>query len=246
MEIVEFILKGNGSDISVDLREPIAIPPDARLGLKNFVTYNNVPNVTRGYNNQLKIKVPGGEYETFGLETGAYELSAIGTQLYEWIQQKHPELKDVEENFKLIPNEATSKCEFLFKVDYGIDFNVEHSLNDLLGFGKTKFHGSGRYIGEKIVNITNVIQFIFCCNIIETNYINAMHVPFIFNSNIDVPPGYRLIRELSKITYKKLNTSQISNIRVWIVDQDGRPVNLRHDTLIITLSLRYDRNYRID
>ena len=62
-------------------------------------------------------------------------------------------------------------------------------------------------------------------------------MPFFYNCGIDVPAGFRLSRELTDISYKKLTTSQLSNIRVWIVDQNGVPVNLRQDDFVVTLSL---------
>ena len=46
----EIILNGTGSDIAVDFYEPIIIPTDiydAKIGLKNFITYNNIPNVEK-------------------------------------------------------------------------------------------------------------------------------------------------------------------------------------------------------
>ena len=65
----EFILRGKGSDISIDFLEPIVIPIEthsAKLGIKNFATYNNIPNIEEKRNNQLKIKVPGvSDYKTF-------------------------------------------------------------------------------------------------------------------------------------------------------------------------------------
>ena len=63
-------------------------------------------------------------------------------------------------------------------------------------------------------------------------------MPFLYNCGLDVAAGYRLSRELIGITYKTLTTSRISHIRVWIVDQDGAPVNLRQDELSVTLSLK--------
>ena len=242
----EFILRGKGSNVSCDFNEPLIIPTDvyeARLGLKNFTTYNNIPNVEINVNNQVKIKVPAGKkYQIFALETGAYELSIIYNQLREWIELKYPKLKNAEENFKLLGNEATSKAKFLFKDGYGIDFDVDHSICGLLGFTKRdKFEGSGRYIASNIVNITTVSQLIFNCNITDSNYINGQEMPFLYNCGINVPAGYRLSRELVDISYKKLTTTQISHIRVWIVDQDGAPVNLRKDDFVVTLSLHLKR-----
>ena len=151
---------------------------------------------------------------------------------------KYPKLKNVEENIKLLGNDATSKAEFIFKDDYGIDFDVDHSMYKLLGFKKSdKYEGPGRYVASDIVNISNVSQLIFNCNITDSNYINGQEMPFLYNCGINVPAGYRLSRELTQISYKKLTTSQISHIRVWIVDQNGYPVNLRKDDFIVTLSL---------
>ena len=60
-------------------------------------------------------------------------------------------------------------------------------------------------------------------------------------TGINVPSGYRLTRELTDIAYKSLNTSQISHIRIWIVDEYGTPINLREDDLTVTLSLKFTR-----
>ncbi len=44
------------------------------------------------------------------------------------LHQKTSVAGDVGNKFKLISNEATSKAEFLFKDDYGVDFDVESSI----------------------------------------------------------------------------------------------------------------------
>ena len=243
MDDLEFIIRGKGSDISNDFYEPINIPIDeydAKLGLKSFSTYNNIPNVVEGKNNKLMIKVPGHEYKVFALDTGAYELKTIAQQLMEWIKVNFP--IEVEEDFSLVPNYATSKADFVIKGDYGVDFEVDASCHELLGFDKTdKFVGTGLYSGRRIVNITNVTQLIFNCNLTTSNYINGREMPFLYNCGINVPSGYRLTRELTDIAYKSLNTSQISHIRIWIVDEYGTPINLREDDLTVTLSLKFTR-----
>ena len=242
---IELILNGIGSDISNDFYEPIVIPTEeyeAKLGLKSFSTYNNIPNVEEKRNNSLKIKVPGHEYKVFSLDTGAYELSMISMQIIEWIKLEYPELEKVEENFKLTGNEATSKAEFIFKGDYGVDFNVQSSMHELLGFDKDlKIQGTGKYVAKRIINIVTVTQLVFNCSLTESNFVNGRESPFLYNCSVNVPVGYRLFRELSDISYKSLTTSQISHIRLWIVDQDGTPVNLRKDKFTVTLSLRLNR-----
>lgn len=241
--LIEIILRGKGSSISSDFAEPLIIPVkdyQAQIGLKSFATYNNIPNVAAEKNNQIKIKVPGDNiWYTFKLETGAYELQVIAEQMVEWIKIKFPKLEDVEDKFQLLGNKATSKAEFCFYDDYGVDFGVASSMYKLLGFGsKDKFEGTGKYVAKEIVNITDVTQLIFNCNITTGNYKNGKLMPFLYNCGVDVPSGYRLGRELTKISYKNLNTTQISHICIWIVDERGVPVNLREEDLIVTLSLR--------
>ena len=243
---IEIIVKGQGSDISCDFYEPIDIPIeeyDAKIGVKNFSTFNNIPNIVAEKNNKLKIRIPESmTWEVFSLPTGAYELSVIAEHIVEWIEIKYPDLPDVEGKFKLIGNDATSKAEFIFKDNYGVDFDVDSSMCELLGFSRNvKCEGKGIHSGDNIVDITTVSQLVFNCNITSSNYINGKEMPFLYNCTVDVPAGYRLTRELTDISYKRLTTSQISHIRVWIVDQDGSPVNLRKDELTITLSLKYTR-----
>ena len=158
----------------------------------------------------------------------------------EWVGVTYPKLKNVGENFKLVANYATSKADFVIKEDgYGVDFDVDASAHDLLGFDRTdKMEDSGCYPGKRIVNITNVTQLIFNCNITRSNYINGQEMPFLYSCGVNVPVGYRLTRELTDISYKRLNTSQISHIRIWVVDEHGQPVNLRNDDLTVTLSLK--------
>ena len=246
MDDVEIIVRGKGSEMSTDFYEPINIPTgvyEAKLGIKSFATYNNIPNVVAGKNNKLKVKCPGDkDFKVFKMDTGAYELKVIAQQLLEWIKVTHPTLEKVEENFKLIPNYATSKADWFFKGDYGVDFDVDANCYELLGFDKTdKLQGTWLYPGKRIVNITNVTQLIFNCNLTTSNYINGKEMPFLYSCGINVPSGYRLVRELTDIAYKSLNTTQITHIRIWIVDEHGTPVNLRNDDLTVTLSLKFKR-----
>ena len=55
--LIEIILKGKGSKISSDFAEPIIIPSEqfiAQIGVKIFTTFNNIPNIVKGKNNQVK------------------------------------------------------------------------------------------------------------------------------------------------------------------------------------------------
>ena len=68
---------------------------------------------------------------------------------------------------------------------------------------------------------------------------NGKEMPFLYSCGINTPAGYKLYMELTNISYKSLTTSQISHIRVWILDENASPVNLRDDELTVTLSLKF-------
>ena len=277
----EFILRGRGSDISTKFSEPIIIPTnlyEGKIGLKGFVCYHSIPNVSQDVNNKILIKVPttattttsnrdagddddnddvgdyceeqvenlndtegssddGGEdgsgdgYFIVSLDTGAYEITTINRFIHEAISQKYPKLKGVAEDFKLLGNGATLKAEFLIKkAGYGVKFDVQNSICSLLGFNRNDvFEKRGRFVAENIVDICPVTQLIFNTNLSECNYINSHESPFIYSASLDVPPS------------PHLTTNQISFIRVWLTDQLGRPIDLRNDELLVTLSLKLER-----
>ena len=83
-----------------------------------------------------------------------------------------------------------------------------------------------------------ILQLKVGSNFFETPCINGQEMPFLYNCSVDVPAGYRMSRELTSIAYKNLNTTRISHICIWVVDEHGTLVNFRDDDLTVTLSLR--------
>ena len=241
MRTIEFVLKGSGSDISLILPKSINIPDghEASIGLKNYSTYNNIPNVQKDVNDSIRVRTPSdATWKTFQLETGAWELTSIAESLYSWIEHQWPHLRNVRTDFQLSGQQATSKCFFLFKNDYAVDFNIENSMCNLLGFKRTDtFSGRGMHKAGRIANIARVTQLLFNCNIVETSWFNDSHIPLLYNCVIDVPSGYRMYRDVQSISYKRLNTPAIQVIHLWIEDQDRRVVDNRDELLVVTLSL---------
>ena len=241
-EIIQFIVSGSGSDIETVLPAPLKIPDEAivsEIGLRSFSMYNAIPNVTLT-NRNLLFKVPSSKnWVKVAYPVGAYELKAVADYLYEWIEDRYPTIKKASEEFQIEANEATSKCVIVFKKDgYGIDFDTENSIGPLLGWGTQKCQGRGIYRAPEIVNISTVSTLLFHTNISQMNWLNGVSQPYIFSCNVNVPPGFRLTREMSEVVYKKLNTRFISSIRVWLTDTSGAAINVRGETLTVSLSLR--------
>ena len=243
-KITEIIVTGKGSDLLTQFETPIYIKDDeyAEIGMKSFSFYNSIPNITKDVNNCLQIAVPGSSYQNVALSTGAYEVSSIEREIIEWIKFKYPNLKDVDEQFKLEANSALLKAQFIFLNDYGFNFDVPNSIARTLGFNpKRKERGKGKYTGESIVKISNVSSILINCSISEPNFINNKFAQFIFNCTINVGNGFRLTRELTNITYKNVNTNQISSVRIWFTDERGHLLDIRNEQALVTLSLRISK-----
>ena len=253
-ENFDLVLRGRGSRVTVMYREPIIIPERTHvgyIGLKSFSFYNNVPNVVQGKNSKLAIFVPAPAASnaepikhTISLETGAYEISQINNAIQKWIIQKYPKLaKTIKEDFALIGNRATQRCEFLIRKEgYGVDFNVESSIHKILGFNATDvFKSRGRYIAPSIADICPVTAILFNTNVSASNYINGAESPFIYVSPLSVAPGYRLFNQVESISYKRLTTGSISYLTVWLTDQMNREVDIMSDELVVVLSVKLER-----
>ena len=95
----EYILSGYRSNISGHFLTPIKSDTerfDAKIGLKSFVTYNNIGNIIKNVNNSIKILTAGySDYIICRIETGSYEMEQISTTIQRFIKGNHPSLKKV-------------------------------------------------------------------------------------------------------------------------------------------------------
>ena len=81
--MTSFILSGNTSDF-VTCHNSVMLNPtkDYEAALLSLDTYNSIPNVTKNKNNVFKYSTDdGATWRTIALDTGAYELQAINSEI---------------------------------------------------------------------------------------------------------------------------------------------------------------------
>lgn len=204
------ILKGHGARLTLTLPSPVI--GCRQVGLKNFGTFLNIPNI----NNAIKI----GE-KMYHLE-GWFDLTSIARYL-------------TLPSFKLTGTSLGKS-----QIDLGeivVTFDVESSLGATLGFGRRTLKGPGRFVGEDKVNLHLVDQFLFHSNISEPIHVNDTMQNVVYNVPVNSDPGCRFSREISDVSYKRLNRDVISTVEIWITDGAGRTIDLRSD-LSVTLELK--------
>ena len=241
-ESIDFVLTGKSNTLQIILPQPFRVPEThiAEIGLKNAAFFHSIPNIDE-INNSVMLRAPGSGWELLQLPSGAYEIDAIANKMLEFLQFRFPLISElIEKDFKLSADESTGCSVFSFKSDgFAVKFDTENSLAPLLGFPEvTEISGIGLHRSPGIVNISNVGYVFFNTNISDLNYMNDVKIPSIFAAILDVAPGFRFYRELSNISYKMLNTNQFSHLKCWLTDEHMKLLNLRGETVTVTLTIR--------
>ena len=108
------------------------------------------------------------------------------------------------------------------------------SLRSVLGFDE-KIYKDGTHESEHIVNILRVILH---CDVISLSRKNGIDSPIIYSFFPNVSPGQKIVDRPKKLIYLPLTLSVISQMTVWLTDQDDEPLDIRGEELTITLHIR--------
>ncbi|GJQ87770.1 hypothetical protein Trydic_g14181 [Trypoxylus dichotomus] len=218
-----FALKGASHQLCANYYPPIELDPryDYALGLISLHTYNTIPNVTEEnnkfcYDNKV-MKVPVGSYEISDIE--------------EYLKSIMPK-----DSISLRPNNNTLKVEIESK--YAVNFKRENTLGRLLGFSKRILEPNRKHESDLPVQILKVVTIRIECNIITSSYHDARPSHTLYEVSPQVEPGYSIYIEPQHVIYLPISKSNIENITLTLLDQDGAPVDFRGEQIIIRLELK--------
>ncbi len=235
--MVSFILSGNTSDF-VTCHNSVMLDPtkNYEAALLSLDTYNSMPNVTRNKNNMLKYSTDDGTtWKTIALDTGAYELQAINSEI------KRQIIVNGDDESAINISANISKLTSIVKIEnsrYKIDFGVSHSIGPILGFKKVII-GHGYNESPNIVNIMQVNSILVNLDIIMGSYVNGSQSPTLYSFYPNVSPGYKIVeRPNPSLIYYPLSRHDISRIRVWLTDQNGNSIDLRGEIITIRIHVR--------
>ncbi|ESO99309.1 hypothetical protein LOTGIDRAFT_158389 [Lottia gigantea] len=203
------------------------------LGLKYFSVYNSIRNINEK-NNQIKISTDNGvTFKTISLLPGSFEYIAINEYLSEYggsINGKN--------NIEFEGNLNLNKIKLILRNNSQVDFNVENSLNTLLGFDKRVYTQST--LAPHKANIENDIDVInIHCNLINGGFFNKYKRQIIYSlPTFTVPIGYRIIEKPFQTTYLPLNSFMIKDINLEIKDGKNRFIDFGNEEIVIQLHLK--------
>ena len=76
-------------------------------------------------------------------------------------------------------------------------------------------------------------------DIISGSYVNSSLSPVIYSFFPNVAPGRKIVeRPNPSLIYYPVNRFNIDSIRVWLTDQDNKPVDVRGERVTIRIAIR--------
>src|SRR5271157_219488 len=237
-----FILTGKSSDFTTCFNSIVLDQNKQYEAALLFLdTYNSIPNITEGENNEFKY-YNGEAWKTIILSTGAYELIAINNEI------KRQLIANGDSDSAIDVNADISTLKSIVNIDnqnYKVAFGLPNSIGSVLRF-ETEI-GHGYNVSPKIVDIIQVNSILVNIDIIMGSYVNGSSSPAIYSFYPNVAPGYKIVeRPNPSLIYYPISRHDISKMRVWLTDQKGNLVDFRGETITLRIHIREVKSRSIE
>lgn len=235
-------LDGKTPTITTRFKQKLTFDPNQKyeMALINLNTYYSFPNVT-AENNKFTYSVDNGvNWKLIEIAVGAYEIGAINEYIQRVMKQNGDwDSANSSYYITIIPDVNTLKSVLnITNATYQVDFTVPGSINTLLGFD-SGIYTNGYNISQQLVNIISITQFYIYNNLIQYSTINGVPSNSIYSFFPNVGPGYKIIEEPANIIYYPIFTgNDIEEMTTTFVDQTGKLIDLRGETLTINFHIR--------
>ena len=188
-------------------------------------------------NNKIKYSTNGGtSWETITFIDGMYSYSDLNNYIHQYMdQQNHKTGNKYHINLSFL----LSTYGVIIQIDNNYQLDLRNSkLGDLIGF-QEKIVNKTEY-GSGLPNITNSIDMIHINTDAITNSIlngvNTNTLPVIPTDNLT--RSFPFTFEPGKLLFNEASQLNISQVRFYITDSLGRPINLNGVDWFTTLILR--------
>src|SRR5207253_105322 len=243
MSTQTFILSDRSSDFTTYYSSTINLDRNKKYeaALLSIDFYNSIPNIT-GENNQFRYSTDNGSnWKIITLSTGSYELSAINDEIQRQMIVNGDYDTSNNNNFYIMISANTSKLSSVIEITnqaYKIDFTFENSIGQTLGFNKIIIN-YGYNESQNIVDIMKINSILVNIDIITGSYVSGSQFPVIYSFFPNVSAGRKIVeRPNPSLIYYPVNRLDISYIRLWLTDQDNKPVDIRGERITVRIIIR--------
>ena len=238
--MITFLVSDTSSDFTTYIVPPLILDPNKRYeaALLSIDMYNSIPNVTEE-NNQLQYSLDdGATWKTIKLPIGSYELGNINEEIQRQMVEKGDYDKEKEQFYLNVTGNISTLKSIVeitkdkFKVNLG-------NLGSTLGFPPNQILKQGYHESPNIVDIMKINSILVKVDIICGSYVGKSQSPAIYSFYPNVPPGRKIVeRPNPSLIYYPVNTRSIESIRLWLTDQDNKPVDIRGERVTVRIALR--------
>lgn len=221
---VMFCLSSKGPTLSCDIFPPFEANDGSYvIGLVDLATYNSIPNIETGVNDKFYY---GSHVITH--DEGSYELENIEKHIIQNLSSGV--------SLSLKANNNTVKAEI--KCSDTVDFTKSDSIGGMLGFSSKVLSANKRHISDQSIKIIKVNTVRVECNLVKGSFDNGKEGHVMLEFFPDVGLGYKIIEVLSTIIYLPLNVQRVTNITVFLKDQDGSFLNFRDEIISLRIHIK--------
>jgi hypothetical protein len=162
---------------------------------------------------------------------GLYELDELIEEI-----KKNKRVQEAEVQFDILKNQKKIKINPKYAF---LDFNVENSMNKILGYAKRTLSPNTFTISDYNVDIFSINCIKIKINVINYNYENGkFNDNCIYQFSLNTPTGEKIVIEPANPKYVPLNTDVIRELWIDIVDQDNKPINFGHVPVTMEFHIR--------
>lgn len=237
------VLSSNTTNFTTVFSTPLLTDGNWELALVNLETYHSFPNVEAIVSDTFRYSHNNGrEWTKIVIPEGSYELEEIEKYILgELKKRRHWDAVADTSPIRITGNPNTLKCELRISVK---NYKVDFSANDPTSVGCKIFgfepgvYEFGTHISKNPANIINVNAILVHCDLVGNSYVNGSRQPTLYSFFPKSRPGYKIIQSPHNLIYLPVTSNVIRSIRIWLTDQDDRPLNLRGETVTMRLHLR--------
>lgn len=229
---------GKSSVLRADFFPEITLDPNANYccALLDFTSYNSIPNIIAGVNNEFRYKMKNAEKEKIiALPTSMYEILDILDYLKTELNREHI-------SFTYDINEASATVQISFDTEV---LWTGGTVLDVIGFSyknkenSNKFERNYKYRSDQIAKITSIDVIRVECDIVSGAYMNGKICHTIHQfSNCKVPPGYKFIEIPRHTVYLPIKEKYLRSIQISVVDQDDNLIDFRGEQISCRIHIK--------
>lgn len=227
---------GASYDFTTTFQPNLQVGNDTEIALHSLQMWNSLPNISVSRNNNKFRFYNGSAWSSqLTIPTGNYSIEDLNLTMQGLITANG----GVGSNIVLVPNYNTLKCDIVLKASYQLDLSIGN-LYALLGWTQAIVSVSGS--GTNLVDISNGITgYNVHCSLVDssTSISNGSTSDVIYSFTPDKPAGNLLNKEVINLIYTKCNSRFISQVRIYITDQNNNTLyDLSSENISITLVIR--------